>query len=138
MDSRTEALLGPERKPDPAEADALERRVEEEDFRLRVKLAGYAAPLVIFFLIILYPLAGPWLSRWPTSWSLTTWLYLNLPLVAAAFLILRHGRMPLGRGRFLTGRPARRAAAGMLALSLVLSFGLGWLQALWDWVAAGR
>ena len=68
---------------------------------------------------------------------MTAWLYLNLPLVAAAFLILRHGRMPLGRGRFLTGKPARRVALGMLALSLFLFFGSGWLQALWEWIVSG-
>lgn len=134
MDSRTEALLGPERPQDPAEAQALERKVEEEDFALRVRLAGYATPLLLFFAIVLYPILH-FLPQIPAGDRLFAWVWLNVPLIALATLTLRRGRLPLGRGRFLTGRPARRAALSMLAVSLILSLGLGVVQALWAWIA---
>jgi hypothetical protein len=88
---------------------------------------------MIFALIVLYPLTY-YVLRLSGAWRLFVWTTANLPLVTLAILTFRRGRLPLGRGRFLTGRPAQRTAFGMLAVSLFLFFGLGVLQALWGLV----
>jgi hypothetical protein len=131
VDERTEALLGPERAPDPAEARALAERVEEEDFQLRLKLARQFAPLILFFGFLLYLLAPRLIGR-PSLWSVLIWAAINLPLLTALWIVLRTDRLPLGRGRVLRGRRAMRLVLIWIAVNLYLFFGRGWFQALWD------
>lgn len=136
MDEKTEALLGPEPAPDPAAARALEGKVEEEDFRLRMQTGGRAAIVVIVGLFLLAPfLAGiPALER---SWLWLIWTLANLPLLVLVTLAWRRARLPLGRGRFLTGRKARRAAFALLTFNLATFLGAGLAQQAWDWVVGG-
>src|SRR5688572_348025 len=103
MDPRTEALIGPELPGDTAEARALERQVEEEDFVARVRLAKYGGPLLLFFAFILSPVAYPLINAFfwiPGAWRMFGWVYISVPLIVFAVLVLRRGRLPLGRGRF--------------------------------------
>ncbi|HEX2764430.1 MAG TPA: hypothetical protein VHM92_11410 [Allosphingosinicella sp.] len=133
MDEKTEALLGPEPAVDPAAARALERTVEEEDYRLRMQLGGRATLVVIVGLFLLAPfLAG--LRALERSWLWLVWALLNLPLLVLAALVLRRGRLPLGHGRFLEGAKARRAALLMLAASMASFFGAGVARQLWEWL----
>ncbi len=116
-----------EAEADTAEAEALERLVEEEDVRLRLRLGGYAALVAIGALFLLAPfLSGVRLPQ--MSWRLIGWTLLNVPLLVLAAIVLRRGRLPLGRGRFLEGASARRAVIAMLLVNLFLFFGPAFLQ----------
>ncbi len=120
-----------------AESEALERAVEEEDFRLRLRLGGYAAIVVFALLCLLAPFL-PGASS-VLSFRFMAWALVNSGLLVAAFLVWRGFRIPLGRGRFMTRRKAWRAILGAAAFSLFLSFGrdaIDWLLALFapsDW-----
>jgi hypothetical protein len=110
--------------------EALERAVEEEDFRLRMELGGGAAMVAIGAMFLLLPfLAG--LSLPFLSWPLTVWAVVNLPLLTLAVLAWRRGRMPLGGGRFLEGRLARKAAIALVLANLLLFFGGSLIQWIW-------
>lgn len=130
-----EALLGPERPPVPAEARRLERLVEEEDFALRRKLAGYAAPVLLFFLFVFSIPLGRLFHAFPALPRTALWMAINIPLLVLVCLTFRRRRVPIGRGRFIAAGHARRIVLGMLAANLFLSFGLGWIEMLWDWAA---
>jgi hypothetical protein len=118
------------------EAEALEREVAEEDFRLRMRLGGYAAMVAVGGLFLLSPmLAGLGLGR---VWPVIVWTLVEAPLLVAAFLVRRQGRLPVGRGRRLEGRQAWLAVAGLLAVSSFLIFGRSVIQWVFELVSSHR
>jgi predicted LPLAT superfamily acyltransferase len=136
MDEKTEALLGPEPVVDPAAQAALERRVEEEDYRLRMKLGGRAAAVAAGALIVVGPfLSG--LGAFAPAWPWILWAIVNLPLLVLVALVWRRDRLPLGRGHFLTGRAARRLALWLFLASLAAFFGPGLARDAWHWLLGG-
>jgi hypothetical protein len=134
MDEKTEALIGPEPVIDPAAAEALERKVREEDDELRVGIAYYAlivgAVFVTAFLFLLEPIFA-WLGRPGQS---ILWILVNIPLVAFLGRAWRQSRFPLGRGHAVEGDRARMLALGLLLLSLATFFAAGLAEELWGWV----
>lgn len=137
MDEKTEALIGPEPIVDPATAEALERKVQEENDELRIGIAYYAlivgAAFVTAFLFLLEPIFI-WLGR---PGQLLLWILVNIPLVAFLGRAWRQSRFPLGRGHALEGERARMVAIGMLLLSLTTFFAAGLAEEAWEWVVGG-
>jgi hypothetical protein len=111
-------MIGPEGERE----EALEKQVEEEDFRLQLRLGQYAFGVFLVFLFLF----GPMLSgvrALDLSFPFITWAFANATLIVVAFLVWRGWRIPLGRGRFMKRRNAWRAILAAAAFSLFLSFG---------------
>jgi hypothetical protein len=112
-------------------AEALEREVEEEDFRLRRKIGGYAFLVAFGFLFLCAPVLFG-VRGLDLSFPFIAWAFVNGPLLVTAFLVWRGWRIPLGGGRFLEGRKAWRAILAAAGLSLFLFFG----RSIIDWLVA--
>ena len=118
------------------EGEALEREVAEDDFRLRIRLGGYAALVVVGGLFLLSPmLAGLGLGR---LWPLIVWTLVEAPLLVAGFLVWRQGWFPAGNGRRLEGRQAWFAVAALIAVTSFLFFGRSVIQWIFDLLSSRR
>jgi hypothetical protein len=118
------------------EAEALEREVAEDDFRLRVRLGGYAALVVVGGLFLLSPiLAGLGLGR---LWPLIVWTLVEAPLLVAALLVWRQGWFPVGNARRLEGRQAWFAVVALIAVTSFLFFGRSVIQSIFDLLSSRR
>lgn len=138
MDEKTEALIGPEPVIDPAAAQALQRKVKEENDELRVKIAGGALYVIAAFAALFFFVLAPILASLDRSVHLLLWILASIPLVAFAGRAWRTSRFPLGRGHALEGAKARSFAGGIILLSLVTFFWAGLAQEAWEWVVGGR
>jgi hypothetical protein len=113
------ALIGP-LVPDTPAAKARERKAEREEIEHRANVGAWAS-LTAMALLILF--LTPGISGIEAELLIFVWGALALPLFAGAFVALRHGRLPLGRGRSLRGAKARRAGILMLLAGLFLVLG---------------
>ncbi|MEA3008756.1 MAG: hypothetical protein QOJ91_448 [Sphingomonadales bacterium] len=137
MDEKTEALIGPEPILDPAEAEALRRRVAAEDTELRIRIAGPALYAIAAFVAASLFLFAPLLERIGRSGQLLFWIGVNLPLIPFLLRARRQSRLPLGMGHALEGDRARKVATGILLLSLLVFFWAGLAGAAWEWMMGG-
>jgi hypothetical protein len=138
VDEKTEALIGPEPSVDPAAAEALERKVREEDDELRIGIAYHALIVGAVFVTVLLFLLQPifiWLGR---PGQLLLWILVNIPLAAFLGRAWRQSRLPLGLGHALEGHRARMVTMGVLLLSLTIFFAAGLAELVWQWAVGGR
>lgn len=133
MDDKTEALIGPEPVLDPAEAEALRRRVAAEDTELRIRIAGPALYAIAAFVAVILVLFAPLFERIGRSGQLLLWIAVNLPLIPFVLRARRQSRLPLGMGHALEGDRARKVATGILLISLLVFFWAGLAAEAWDW-----
>jgi hypothetical protein len=95
--------------------------VEREEATIFARLGIYAVPVVVFHLALLYPLARAAfgeLPRLPHADLVIGWLWVNGGALALGAWLWRRGRIPLGAGKWLSGRRARWSIAAWLGASL--------------------
>jgi hypothetical protein len=101
----------------------LERQ-ELEEASYFSRLGAYAFPVILAHLALLYVLAKAiFRIRLPDflhSNLIVTWLLINGALVALGIWLWRKGRIPVAKGRWLTGRHARWSIVIWLGSSLAL------------------
>ena len=111
---------------DEAQIVALDPRLEaeeREEATAFARLGVYAVPVVIFHLALLYPLARAAfgeLPRLPHANLVIGWFWVNGAALAMGAWLWRKGRIPLGAGKWLSGRRARWSMLAWLGASLGL------------------